>query len=511
MLGIELQRSGGAALSRQIYRTLCEQISSGRIAAGDTLPSTRELARDLAVSRNTVSEAYEMLSAEGYISSHQGSPTRVSAGIHMESPFVYQTAPSGNDTITDHIPPKDCLMFRRNNSGIEADSGIYEDAGNDMDPDNRENPENRENPRFPIVADFHTGQPDLRHFARFQWNQIMRKAMEDLPLSQFGYTGPDGFPDLRTEISCWLFRSRGLAVTASDIFITAGATSALHLIADLLCQDGRGIIMEDPCHMGMLRVLKSKQYPVYPVPVDDHGFQTSLLEMNNASAVYVTPSHQFPLGSILPAARRTALIRYARENDVYIIEDDYDSEFRYAGEPVAPLFSMDPNRVIYVGTFSKTLFPALRIGYVILPAPLQATWRYLRTHTDVQNPPFEQAALAQFLHSRKMDRHIHKMRRLYGERRRQLFAALSQAFGSDWRPLGDAAGLHVAVEFPGKYFGKEFSRICRENGILITPVEYHSIQKGIHTDKLLLGYGHLEPEEINLGIQLLKKVIDGLK
>jgi GntR family transcriptional regulator/MocR family aminotransferase len=223
--------------------------------------------------------------------------------------------------------------------------------------------------------------------------------------------------------------------------------------------------------------------------------------------VYVTPSHQFPLGGILPAGRRAALIRFARENGIYIIEDDYDSEFRYCGEPVAPVYSMDSRQVIYVGTFSKILFPSLRIGYVILPRQLHSKWCHLRTHTDVQNPPFEQAVLAEFLHARKLDRYIQKMRRLYGARRETLLRVLGETFGKGWRSWGDAAGLHLAVEFPGMCFDNEFKENCKRKGILVTPAEYHSIRKGRHIDKLLIGYGHLEPEEIHRGITLLHDLI----
>lgn len=457
MWGIKLYRKIEIPLTRQIYQTLKDQITSGKIRAGEALPSTRELAGQLAVSRNTVCEAYEMLLAEGYVFSRQGSPTRVVEGLYM-------------DRSADLAP------------AAEASA-----------------------PERPLLADFSTGRPDLRHIPRFQWFQLLRKAYEEMPLSGLGYTGPEGLPRLREEIAAWLFRSKGLAVHAKDIFITAGATHALHMLSELLCQDVNGIIMEDPCHTGMLRVLRSKGQPVYPVPVDAQGLQTEYLAERNAGAIYVTPSHQFPLGGILPASRRTSLIRFARKNGIYIIEDDYDSEFRYCGEPVAPLCAMDPHRVIYVGTFSKALFPALRIGYAVLPPPLHKQWKYLRTYTDVQNPPFEQAALAEYLHSRKLDRHVQKMRRLYGERRSNLLQSLEAIFKKGWRPWGDAAGLHIALEFPGMRFDNEFAKKSKEWGIRITPVEYHSILKGRHLDKLLLGYGHLEPGEIHRGILLLRE------
>lgn len=457
MWGINLCRNSEVTLSRQIYQGFKEQITGGQIKAGEALPSTRELAKHLAVSRNTVCESYEMLLAEGYVTSRQGSPTRVVDGLYI-------------------------------------DKSSYSAPAADASPPGR-----------PVLADFRTGQPDLRHFPRFQWFQLLRKACEEMPLSKLGYTGPEGLPRLREEIAAWLFRSKGLAVCPGDIFITAGATHALHLLSELLCREENGIIIEDPCHTGMLRVLRSKGHPVYPVPVDERGLQTEYLEERKAGAIYVTPSHQFPLGGILPASRRTSLIHFARENGVYIIEDDYDSEFRYCGETVAPLYSMDPQRVIYVGTFSKALFPALRIGYAVLPPPLHNRWKYLRTYTDVQNPPFEQAALAEYLQSRKLDRHVRKMRRLYGERRSKLLYSLETVFKKGWRPWGDAAGLHIALEFPGMRFDSEFSRKSKSLGIRITPVEYHSICKGRHLDKLLLGYGHLEPDEIHSGILLLRE------
>ncbi|KJR46283.1 Transcriptional regulator, GntR family domain / Aspartate aminotransferase [Desulfosporosinus sp. I2] len=455
MWGIELNRQSELPLWRQIYQSLREMTISGQLKASEVLPSTREFAKALEVSRNTVCEAYEMLIAEGFVISRQGAPTRVAEGLCVENP------PS---------------------------SASYE---------------NIESVRI-FSADFRTGRPDLRHFPRFLWQQMLHKASEEMPLEQYGYTGPQGIPELRKEIVAWLFRSRGLKVDPQDIFITAGATHALHLIADLLCGEGRKILMEDPCHTGMLRTFINKGCPIVPIPVDEHGMQTDYLtNRENVCAVYVTPSHQFPLGGILPASRRATLIRFARENEVYIVEDDYDSEFRYCGEPIAPLFAMDPQRVIYVGTFSKALFPALRIGYVILPRQLHKRWRDLRTHADVQNPPFEQAALAGFLRTRKLDRHIQKMRRIYGERRRVLLESLTETFGSEWRAYGDAAGLHLAIDFPGRYFEEEFRKSCLHNGICVTPVEYHCIQKGRHLNKLLIGYGHLEPAEIRNGVQLL--------
>lgn len=460
MLGIELNRKSELQLWRQIYQALKDLMISGQLKAGDGLPSTRELAKELNVSRNTVCEAYDLLIAEGYVISRQGTTTRVADGLCI------------NPVETSFSP------------NIKSQAPL------------------------PISVSFRTGRPDLRLFPRFLWQQLLHKASDELALESFGYTGPQGLPGLRTEIANWLFRIRGLKVSPNNIFITAGATHGLHLVADILCGDSRQILIEDPCHIGMLGVFINKGCSIVPIPVDADGVQTDyLLKGQSIGPIYVTPSHQFPLGGILPASRRAELLRFARENDLFIIEDDYDSEFRYSGETIAPLYALDPNRVIYVGTFSKAVFPALRIGYVILPYPLQERWCDLRTHTDVQNSPFEQAALAEFLRTRKLDRHVRKMRKVYHHRRQVLLESLKEAFGNGWIAYGDSAGLHVTVDFPGMNFNEAFKQRCLQNGLYITPVESHCIVKGRHQSKLLMGYGHLEPEEIKKGVLILSDLI----
>lgn len=458
MYSIELKRQSEIPLKRQIYQALKDRILEGSLRAGEALPSTRELAEQINVSRHTVCEAYDMLITEGFVLSRQGAPTRVAEGLHIDR--LYKGVPNTQE--------KSKTRYR---------------------------------------VDFKTGWPDLRHIPRYLLQQIAHKAFEEMPLEQFGYSSPQGALELRTEISAWLFRSKGLNVDARDIFITSGATHALHIIANLLSGRGKKIAIEDPCNRGILQSFLNAGYETEPIPVDEKGIQVECLDGISVSAVYTTPSHQFPLGPILPAGRRAELIRYARENGLYLIEDDYDSEFRYAGEPVAPLYAMDPQRVIYVGTFSKVLFPAIRIGYAILPKELQPEWRKLRMHTDVQNPPFEQAMLAEFLQTRKFDRHIRRMRKLYGERRTVLLGALQESFGDGWCACGDAAGLHLSVEFKAMRFDEAFIKRCMENGIRIASVEQHAIQKGRHSNKLLLGFGHLEPREIREGVSILRSVI----
>lgn len=462
MWGIYLEPKRDTTLARQIYLAFRGQMTEGSLKPGEKLPSTRELARHLGISRTTACEAYEMLASEGFITSQPGSSTRVAEGLNL------------------------------------ASDGPTAELSGESSPLTRE----------PYQADFRTGQPDLQGFPRKTWATLLQRSALQMPLELWGYSGSEGLPELRREISAWLWRSRGMAADPENIFITTGATQALHLLAFLLDQSRSSIIVEDPCHKGMLKIFQNHLYKIQALPVDEHGLNTALLQNQQATAVYVTPSHQFPLGGILPASRRAELLRFARRQDLYIIEDDYDSEFRYSGVPVAPLFTLDPQRVIYVGTFSKLLFPSLRIGYVVLPSHFQSRWRDLRTHIDVQNPPFEQAALAALLSSRKLDRHIRLMRNLYRQKRRLLLDSFRAGFRGEWRTWGDESGLHLAVQLPGWHFDRDFEAAARSRGVYVSTVDKHSVNKGLHMDKLLLGYGHLPASNIPAAVSLLQEVLN---
>jgi GntR family transcriptional regulator/MocR family aminotransferase len=255
----------------------------------------------------------------------------------------------------------------------------------------------------------------------------------------------------------------------------------------------------------MVRTLRLAGLEVVGVEADESGMKTASLADVDATLAYVTPSHQFPLGGILSAERRVELVSWARSRDAWIAEDDYDAEFRYVGPPAAPLWTLESERTIYVGTFSKTLFPALRIGYAIVPEALEREWREERVHADVQNPPFEQLALARLLAHRSVDRHVARMKRLYGRRRETLLSALEEYFGMGGgqgcpQVLGDASGLHLAVRFPGFRFDRELIRKARADGIRLVSVARHSLSPASWEDTLLLGYGHLDEQELHRGI-----------
>lgn len=459
MWGIELDQKGETGLSQQIYRSLKERILSGRIVQGEAIPSTRELADVLGVSRNTVNIAYDMLWTEGFILRRQGAPSRVADGLQMQR-----------------------MQKERKPQKPEAHTAD-------------------------ILWDFRSGQPDLKAFPWKAWNERIKEAAESLSARSMTYSGPKGWEPLCGEIAAWLFRARNMEVDPEDIFITSGATQALYVLMEILQQGELPFALENPSHQGVRTLVEERAIPVHPRRVDEQGADVASLIGKDIAAVYVTPSHQFPLGSILTATRRAALIRMAEEKDLYIIEDDYDSEFRYTGLPISPIYTMDSSRVVYVGTFSKTMFPALRIGFAVLPKALQGKWRHTRTYLDVQNPMLEQAALTEFLRLRLLDRHVRQMRRLYGEKRGVLLEAVRQTFGDAVLPWGDSSGLHIALQFPGYTFSGEFMAQCRAAGIRVTPISRYCLLDGEHTDKLLLGYGHLSFEQIRGGIRALEKLI----
>lgn len=460
MLGLDLKRDESSGLAEQLYLQLKELILGGRLEGGRRLPSSRELAGELAVLRNTVITAYERLAAEGFIESRAGALSKITSGLALE-------------------PGED-----RNRPQLGAVK-----------------------PKSRIKVDFKTGQPDLKLFPKHLWGKIMRQAVTNLPPEYFGYRQRAGYQPLRREIAAWLQRQRGLKAAPEDIFICSGATAGLFLLTDLL-YEGLPFAVENPSHPAIEAVLNLKGYPIRWAPVDENGLNISQFNPEGLSAVYVTPSHQFPLGGIMDAARRTALIRLARKHDFFIIEDDYDSEFRYQGPPIGPLYSLDPSRVIYVGTFSKTLYPALRIGFVILPQSLQMPWLRRRKFFDVQNPVLEQAALAEFLRLGKMERHVRLMRGHYAAKRKAVLDAVAESFGNRARVLGDAAGLHLTLEVAGANFDQKYLDHCQAEGVRISTLAAYCPGTLGHRDKLLLGYGHLSREDICYGVKVLAESLN---
>lgn len=463
MLGIILDRTAAHPLGRQLAEALRNRIRSGELPGGTQLPATRPLAESLSVSRTVAVEAYEQLQAEGYLEGRKGSGCYVCEG-----------------------------------AGIEE----------------RPRPEMRRPPRTPRLPkgciSFDTGLPALDLIPWDAWAKALKEAAPRL--ARWGYGEPEGLPELREALAAYLYRARGLRVTPEDVQVTSGSTQALSVLTGLCCSPQRGALIEDPCHRAMRDLLQVAGVPVLPHPVDHAGLKVDQLPAGGAGLLYVTPSHQFPLGGVLSAPRRAQLVAWARSHRVLVLEDDYDGEFRYGGPPLQPLRESDPEAVAFTGTFSKTFSPALRLGYVILPLSLRARWAERKRFSDVHSPLLEQAALARFLASGRMEHHIHRMRKVYASRREALLEALAAHFQDGLEICGAAAGIHLAVRFPGISFTAALLDALREAGVNVLPVRAHALQRpSAYRETVLLGYGNLDEKVIRMGIQRLHRALRGLQ
>ncbi|MDE3164746.1 MAG: PLP-dependent aminotransferase family protein, partial [Acidobacteriota bacterium] len=378
----------------------------GRFRGGGRVPSTRDLARTLGVSRATVTAAYEQLIAEGYLEAVRGSGTFVSREL-----------------------PDDLLRAGRGRARpIPAPPG----------------PKARSEGGW--VRFSSQWRPDLKEFPFALWRRLLNRHLRGQRAELFDYTGIDpGYAPLREEIAAYASRSRAVECAAEQVVIVNGSQQALDLCARLLMRPGEPVAFENPGYQGARQIFEARGVRLLPVRIDPAGLAVSEIPPG-ARAVYVTPSHQFPTGVSMTVARRLELIEWARRHEAWIVEDDYDSEYRYSGPPLPAMQGLaggDP--VIYVGTFSKVMFPGLRIGYLIVPPKLAPAFVRAKWLVDRQTPYLEQAALADFLREGHLERHVRRMRRLYGRRRAVLTESLVRHFGEGAHCVGDAAGMHVLV------------------------------------------------------------------
>ncbi len=464
MILIQIDPKTDLSLSRQIYLQIRSQILNGTLAAGFRLPGSRELAADLQVARNTVLTAYELLMAEGFISGQHGSGTYVAADASLDATTPPATAPT--------IPV----------------------------PDN--------NPPAPGQIDFRSGIPAIDQFQSQPWIQANRIVWQNASVAALGYGAPAGQIQLRELICGMLRRNRGVICQPEQLLITSGSVQGLALVAKALVSRVAQVIVEDPANQDIARIFADPVVPTIPVAVDQNGLMVeALTEFTGPSLIVITPSHQFPLGSILPINRRVGLIRHARDSKSWIIEDDYDSEFRYDGPPLSAVQGLDPERVIYLGTFSKTLFPSLRLGYMVLPRALAEAFGRLKKLTDIHCHSLNQLVLAELLVNGYVERHVFRMKKLYRQRRDCLIRTLQTSFPDQVRVSGASTGLHLIAEFEGIEFDPALVERCRAAGVVVYPVENYAVRNGLHRHKLVLGYGHLNETRIQEGIHRLKRVI----
>jgi len=464
MLYLNINREYGIPLIKQIYEQIRMMILNGILKAKEKLPSTRKMADILNISRNTVTEAYEMLISEGYLTSIPGSGIFISHGIDFiktpEKVVDYSVTAYSSDKIADH------------------------------------------------TISFHSGTPALDLFPRSKWNKIARQTFNDAPVSAFGYDYPQGRPELRNILSGYLKKTRGIICHPEQIIITTGTKQALSLVAKCLIKQGSEVCVEDPTNINVRTICSYHTDFITPIPVDNEGIKPEFLPQDRCPVMMlVTPSHQFPLGGILTIQRRIELIRYARKTGCYIVEDDYDSEFRYNGLPVTSLHELDNEKVIYIGTFSKILFPSLRIGYIVLPDSLIEQFREWKRLGDHHTNSLNQLTLMHFIEKGEMERHIARMKRIYRTRCDTLIRCMKSNFSDKVRITGEKSGMHIVAEFPEIIFTVELLKKMKKEGVNVLSIEEHTMNKGNHIHKIALGYAHLCPEDIEEGILRLKKAI----
>ncbi len=464
MYALTLDREARTPLIRQLYHEIRQRILDGRLAAHQNLPATRKLAAHYRISRNVVLEAYDLLRTEGFIESRQGGYTFVAPGARLSRPPVPQ-------------------------------------------PPNR--------PDFPpsgSVIDFRHGLPALDLFPRAAWQKAVARTVAAIPARRLGYGDPAGAPELRAALAAYLTKTRGVSCSPEQIVVTAGATQALALIAGLLPDGSRKVIIGDPVNQEICRYLSGLGCRLAPLPLDSQGLRTDLLAAHAGDPpafTLVTPSHQFPTGGLLPVQRRIQLINFARETGSFIIEDDYENEYAYEGNPVSSLQGLDPERVAYIGTFSKTLAPFLRLGYVVLPPGLLAAFHAQGWFATQQPSAVDQLALAAFITSGQLKRHIAKMVKAYQSRRAAVVRGLGRHFGAGCRILSGPSGLHLTAAFAGADFTPAVLARIGRNGVRVYAVREHVVARdgGAYADQLILGYGALREDEIATGLERLHRAL----
>lgn len=423
---------------RALQEALREAVRSGRLTAGTRLPSTRALAADLGVSRGLVTEAYEQLTAEGYLRSDRGAGTWVGDAARATHARGDAHGPAaGAHTRGD---ARGSAAGARARTGSGPDAGARARGGSGPGAGRSE-----------VRVDFHPGTPDLSLFPRAAWSAAQRAVLARLTHPALGYPDPRGLPELREALAGMLTRRRGVVADPERLVVCSGVAQASTLLGFVLRARGLDAVgIEDPGSPEHGRLFASTGLGTVWLPLDEEGLLPEPLTASGVRAVVVTPSHQFPSGISWSAERRAALLDWARAVDGYILEDDYDGDFRYDRAPVGALQGLDPERVVYAGSVSKSLAPGLRLGWMLVPEDLLGEVVERKRTMDLGNPVLDQAVLAEFVTRGGYDRQLRRCQRAYRERRDVLLAALAEHLPGT-RVSGIAAGLHVIARVPGRY------------------------------------------------------------
>jgi GntR family transcriptional regulator / MocR family aminotransferase len=466
---------GSEPLFRQVYAGLRGAILSGTLRPDDQLPSTRDLAVQLGVSRTVVVQAFEQLLAEGFASARAGSGTYVSEQLAERRPSLKRKL-------------ADLPLSQFGRAASLAVPSV-------------ETPR----PRPSLRYDFRYGRSDLETFPFETWRRLLLRQARNASVRHFDYGSALGNLDLRAAICAHLRRSRAVECDPAEIIIVNGSQQALDLVIRVLVERGDRVAIEEPHYNGTREALLAAGARLLPVPVDRNGLDPEKLP-DNARLVFVTPSHQFPTGVILPLERRLALLDWARRHHAIIVEDDYDGEFRYDGRPLESLQGLDKDgRTLYLGTFSRTVFPALRIGYIVASPSSVSAFVAAKWLTDLHSATLEQQTLAEFIHDGSYERHLRRLRQRHAQRRAVLLQAIRKVLGDRVEITGEDAGAHIVL-WPRKSLREAAAmNLAEKRGVGIYGFS-HCFLKAPPRPGFILGFAHLTEREIRDGIQLLRGI-----
>lgn len=447
----------------QLYKYLKVEIQHGNIVAKTKLPSQRSLAHHLNISRNTVDTAYQQLLAEGYVVSKERQ------GLYVEE-------------LEKHYFQSSVLesMEKPQKSNPKKDSSV-------------------------IKFDFKYGDINVKDFPNKIWRQLSMHSLHEEQSHLFMYGDAQGELELRQYIATYLYEARGVKCSADQIVIGAGLQYLLGVLCNIIGRDEL-FGMEDPGYHRVRYLFKDHHIKMRPIPLDEKGLSITHLRNSHIKAIYVTPSHQFPIGHVMPISRRLELLEWAKEENAYIIEDDYDGEFRYAGKPIPALQGLDSyDHVIYMGTFSKSLIPSIKISYMVLPKNLINVYRknsyYVQTVSRLH-----QHTLQLFMESGHWERHLNKSRNNYKKRYEALIKAIHQIFGDKMKIYGDSGGLHILLEPNNNMSEDELIEKATIKGVKVYPTSiFYATPSEELSAKVMLGFANLNEEEIFQGIELLNK------
>lgn len=481
-LAIPLSKRG-EPLFRQVYGGIREAILAGTLRGGERLPSTRDLAEQLGISRTVVVSAYDQLLAEGYATGRTGSGTYVAEKL--------ETSRGKRGTTRAR---KAALRLSRYGNAVRG-------AASAVDTPRRQEPV----PRY----DFANGRSDLGTFPFAVWRRLLLRQAREASVRQFEYGSALGNLALRKAICGHLRRSRAVECEPEEVIIVNGAQQALDLVIRVLVEPGERVAIEDPHYNGAREAFRAAGARLCGVPVDRDGLNPALLP-DDARMAFVTPSHQFPTGAILPLERRLALLAWARRRNAVILEDDYDGEFRYDGRPLESLQGLDTEgRIVYLGTFSRTVYPSLRIGYLVAPPSLVPTLTAAKWLSDLHSSTLEQETLAKFIESGFYERHLRRLRRRNTARRAALLEAIGRHLGDRVEVTGDGAGAQVMLWPKARVSEAGVIQKAARLGVGIYSIAHCYLEGGKSERRagFVLGYASLKEREIREGIRLLGTVL----